>query len=220
MWNGPCRMHGGPAGPRTAEGLRRSQRARWKHGACSGDTRRSHWVAPTMPHLTVAEEREYHRHQNDRNGRHERQRREATAARDQFPDFPVATTLSERNPDAAGQPCLRGREADRPLPGETAKPHFRLLRRLPSGPANHRNGQYLKSRVAYFSAAFFVFAHRFFCAAEILARASAESLNPGRRPPLLMPPVDTEAKVPAERPLTACWISATSLRRFVSRASS
>ncbi len=33
MKNGRCRMHGGlSTGPRTAEGLARSQRARWKHG--------------------------------------------------------------------------------------------------------------------------------------------------------------------------------------------
>ena len=33
MRNGRCRMHGGHStGPRTAEGLARSQRARWKHG--------------------------------------------------------------------------------------------------------------------------------------------------------------------------------------------
>jgi hypothetical protein len=33
MANGRCRMHGGAStGPRTAEGLARSRRARWKHG--------------------------------------------------------------------------------------------------------------------------------------------------------------------------------------------
>jgi hypothetical protein len=33
MANGRCRMHGGAStGPRTPEGLRRSQRANWKHG--------------------------------------------------------------------------------------------------------------------------------------------------------------------------------------------
>jgi len=33
MRNGRCRLHGGPStGPRTAEGLERSRRARWKHG--------------------------------------------------------------------------------------------------------------------------------------------------------------------------------------------
>ena len=33
MKNGRCRMHGGlSTGPRTAEGLARSRRARWKHG--------------------------------------------------------------------------------------------------------------------------------------------------------------------------------------------
>lgn len=36
MPNGRCRMHGGPsAGPRTPEGLARSRRANWKHGAFS-----------------------------------------------------------------------------------------------------------------------------------------------------------------------------------------
>jgi hypothetical protein len=31
-----CRLHGGAStGPRTPEGLVRSQRARWKHGRCS-----------------------------------------------------------------------------------------------------------------------------------------------------------------------------------------
>ena len=36
MPNGRCRMHGGPStGPRTPEGLARSRRANWKHGAFS-----------------------------------------------------------------------------------------------------------------------------------------------------------------------------------------
>jgi hypothetical protein len=36
MANGRCRMHGGAStGPRTAEGLARSRRARWKHGLYS-----------------------------------------------------------------------------------------------------------------------------------------------------------------------------------------
>ncbi len=36
MSNGRCRMHGGKStGPRTAEGLARSQRANWKHGRYS-----------------------------------------------------------------------------------------------------------------------------------------------------------------------------------------
>ena len=40
MRNGRCRMHGGlSTGPRTAEGLARSRRARWKHGFCSAETR-------------------------------------------------------------------------------------------------------------------------------------------------------------------------------------
>jgi hypothetical protein len=40
MRNGRCRMHGGlSTGPRTAEGLDRSRRARWKHGFCSAETR-------------------------------------------------------------------------------------------------------------------------------------------------------------------------------------
>jgi hypothetical protein len=40
MANGRCRMHGGPStGPRTPEGLERSRRARWKHGAYSRETR-------------------------------------------------------------------------------------------------------------------------------------------------------------------------------------
>ena len=35
-----CRLHGGKStGPRTAEGLGRSQRARWKHGLYSRETR-------------------------------------------------------------------------------------------------------------------------------------------------------------------------------------
>lgn len=33
MKNGRCRLHGGEStGPRTPEGLKRSRRARWKHG--------------------------------------------------------------------------------------------------------------------------------------------------------------------------------------------
>jgi hypothetical protein len=40
MPNGRCRMHGGPStGPRTPEGLERSRRARWKHGAYARETR-------------------------------------------------------------------------------------------------------------------------------------------------------------------------------------
>ena len=40
MKNGRCRMHGGlSTGPRTPEGLARSRRARWKHGAYSQETR-------------------------------------------------------------------------------------------------------------------------------------------------------------------------------------
>jgi hypothetical protein len=36
MANGRCRMHGGKStGPRTAEGLERSRRARWIHGEYS-----------------------------------------------------------------------------------------------------------------------------------------------------------------------------------------
>jgi hypothetical protein len=39
MANGKCRMHGGGStGPRTPEGLKRSQRARWKHGRYSIET--------------------------------------------------------------------------------------------------------------------------------------------------------------------------------------
>jgi hypothetical protein len=35
-----CRLHGGKStGPRTAEGLARSRRARWKHGAYSREVR-------------------------------------------------------------------------------------------------------------------------------------------------------------------------------------
>jgi hypothetical protein len=35
-----CRLHGGKStGPRTAAGLERSRRARWKHGAYSRETR-------------------------------------------------------------------------------------------------------------------------------------------------------------------------------------
>ena len=41
MPNGRCRMHGGcSTGPRTAEGLARSKRARWKHGRYSQERRR------------------------------------------------------------------------------------------------------------------------------------------------------------------------------------
>src|SRR5579864_2815028 len=40
MANGRCRMHGGAStGPRTAEGLARSRRARWKHGLYSAEAR-------------------------------------------------------------------------------------------------------------------------------------------------------------------------------------
>jgi hypothetical protein len=40
MKNGRCRMHGGAStGPRTAEGLERSRRARWIHGAYSREVR-------------------------------------------------------------------------------------------------------------------------------------------------------------------------------------
>jgi len=40
MANGRCRMHGGlSTGPRTAVGLARSRRARWKHGARSAQVR-------------------------------------------------------------------------------------------------------------------------------------------------------------------------------------
>ena len=38
MANGRCRMHGGAStGPRIAEGLARSRRARWKHGHYSAE---------------------------------------------------------------------------------------------------------------------------------------------------------------------------------------
>lgn len=40
MRNGRCRIHGGSStGPRTAEGLARSRRARWKHGRHSAEAR-------------------------------------------------------------------------------------------------------------------------------------------------------------------------------------
>jgi hypothetical protein len=40
MPNGRCRMHGGMStGPRTPEGLQRSRKARWVHGAYSRETR-------------------------------------------------------------------------------------------------------------------------------------------------------------------------------------
>ena len=40
LQNGRCRMHGGlSTGPRTPEGLERSRRANWKHGAYSRETR-------------------------------------------------------------------------------------------------------------------------------------------------------------------------------------
>jgi hypothetical protein len=40
MKNGRCRLHAGlSTGPQTPEGLERSRRARWKHGAYSRDTR-------------------------------------------------------------------------------------------------------------------------------------------------------------------------------------
>ena len=40
MRNGRCRFHGGRStGPRTAEGLQRSKRARWKHGHYSQETK-------------------------------------------------------------------------------------------------------------------------------------------------------------------------------------
>jgi hypothetical protein len=41
MANGRCRMHGGlSTGPKTPEGLERSRRARWKHGAYSEEAQR------------------------------------------------------------------------------------------------------------------------------------------------------------------------------------
>jgi hypothetical protein len=40
MKNGRCRMHGGlSTGPRTAEGLASSRRAKWKHGHYSADAK-------------------------------------------------------------------------------------------------------------------------------------------------------------------------------------
>src|SRR4051794_22891458 len=40
MANGRCRMHGGKStGPRTAEGLERCRKARWKHGHYSREAR-------------------------------------------------------------------------------------------------------------------------------------------------------------------------------------
>ena len=40
MRNGRCRMHGGAStGPRTAEGLTRSRRSRWKHGLYSAEAK-------------------------------------------------------------------------------------------------------------------------------------------------------------------------------------
>ena len=41
MANGRCPVHGGKStGPRTAEGLARSKRARWKHGRYSREAKR------------------------------------------------------------------------------------------------------------------------------------------------------------------------------------
>ena len=43
MPNGRCRLHGGlSTGPRTAEGLARSRRARWKHGRYSAEAKREY----------------------------------------------------------------------------------------------------------------------------------------------------------------------------------
>jgi len=40
MKKGRCKFHGGlSTGPRTPEGLERSRRARWKHGAYSQETK-------------------------------------------------------------------------------------------------------------------------------------------------------------------------------------
>lgn len=40
MKNGRCKFHGGlSTGPRTPEGLERSRRANWKHGAYSRETK-------------------------------------------------------------------------------------------------------------------------------------------------------------------------------------
>ena len=40
MRNGRCRLHGGlSTGPKTTAGLKRSRRARWKHGAFSREAR-------------------------------------------------------------------------------------------------------------------------------------------------------------------------------------
>ena len=40
MANGRCRLHGGKStGPRTPEGLKRSRRARWRHGSYSAQAK-------------------------------------------------------------------------------------------------------------------------------------------------------------------------------------
>jgi hypothetical protein len=42
MRNGRCRMHGGAStGPKTAQGLKRSQRARWVHGRSSKEAKQA-----------------------------------------------------------------------------------------------------------------------------------------------------------------------------------
>jgi hypothetical protein len=49
MPNGRCRLHGGlSTGPRTPEGLARSRRARWKHGARSAEVRALRRAARTQ----------------------------------------------------------------------------------------------------------------------------------------------------------------------------
>jgi hypothetical protein len=52
MANGRCRMHGGKStGPRTAEGLERSRRARWKHGHYSAEAKAERARARLELHL-------------------------------------------------------------------------------------------------------------------------------------------------------------------------
>jgi hypothetical protein len=63
MWNGRVACTAAQPGAAHSAGTQTKAASpveAW--GVLSGDTQRSRWLASTMPHLTVAEEREYYRH--------------------------------------------------------------------------------------------------------------------------------------------------------------